>query len=482
MRILVIGSDVSAKTFAALMKHKRGEKVLIDLMSGNNPTIPTTSPSFQSPWIRNDAKGRWIALNFFRDVLGSRKEIIVSKIGIKSTLLSDGKTETFPSFFHLVRNLISFAIEPFRNMNQISITSDMESFLSNRFGARFAKKYTHAISTIFFGSQLISPMFVFPRIFSDCIRGHSVLLSPIRNWFKNEGANNTDYLDHDWQRCVSGGQFIKVDVGNVHAELDGYLKFMGVNRIDRPENFSLERDGKKMELKAEGKSEVYDLVVTSDSPQTVWEYTPAPPSEFDQVAPDYMIRLSRVSKLFSTMIFAKSSNAIRCPILWTPNDPIFGSIVHSHIWDTTNDESTNVEISFFSKTPISAETLALYVESKFPHLTDITIGESNSSECVPSDLSPNRLDGLYAFHKQFRIPVFGSSLQVIGQFYYTPSGSIYDSVSDAKWLVDRIDARYENFPKFIENEQKSDWINRDEKSGFSLTGESSSLTSIVCAV
>ena len=492
MRILVIGSDVSAKVFSALMKHKRGDKVSIDMMSVSAPHIPPSPGlSLTSPWIRNDSRGRWIVLDLLRNILNSQQYVNVSKVGLKTAVLTHlNSREIVPSFSFMIRNLFAFSSEPFRRRFP-SISSDVSSFLSFRFGEKFSQKYSPIIQSVLVGKNddTVSAMAVMPRVFSESLNGYSILMSPLRrilNAQKSTKNGNVDVLDHDWQRLMSGGNFIQVDMQSLDRDLDGYLRYMGVEPLR-------EIDPKDLRLRKEGKvvfanSKEYDLIVTSEDPTTIWNSIDS--NGASGSPPEYMQSLSLVSKVSSTMISVNlpvggGKEYEKIPICWgSKGGSIFGAIINSNVWDVPKSDSTSsISITVFSNTEPDHTEISSYLKTAFPKLSgpnqqlEFSI-EKSSFELIPSHMSPSRLDDMLSFHTKFRLPIFGPSLEVLGKYYYATSGSVYDLVNDAKWLANRIDERYWNFPKFVENELRSDYVNRDSESGFSLDGSTRSSPSV----
>jgi len=480
LRVLVVGSDISAKSFAAFLKMKKGDNVLIDLVAASRESfmghgVPCT---YNSMWLKNDSRGRWMATNFFRDTLQIPVEAAVSRVGSRIGIVNGiGYRETIPSWDFILKNLISFLSEPFRGSGEMHV--DLHAFLKSRFGNFFAKKY----SQILVGHSGINPanipaIHVIPQTVLNQRQYGSLLLSPIKQLFSSTGGGmrTDDFLDHSWQRYITGGKYIEIPV-EFESRLNDYLGFMGVQTLEGrvvPESCQLvEGKGGKISAKisTDPIPKEYDLIVTSEGPDVVSKWSShahqyeAPTRHAKVEVRSSNILIYPRSRDGSGRRLSPEEIQKKCEyetIFWGHKNGIIGAVIRTGLFDCPRQDSP-IGITIYQDLSVEngVEDFIGYLQSAYPWMKSalggsrVVISGTVVEEITPK-ISPSEL---FEFHEKFRIPQFRSFLQVIGDRYY-PSSNLSDVLNDSKWLADRIDERYFDFPKICENEQRTDWVHR----------------------
>jgi hypothetical protein len=308
---------------------------------------------------------------------------------------------------------------------------------------------------------------------------------------------------------MSGGKYIQVPL-ELEDRLDDWILCNGVVEMSGREVVSVERvvDGRlpKVHVKfSDNSKEEFDIIVTSEKPDFIAKW------HLDEVTLSdvFKSQFGLGGRVTSTNIIIhvgegedpRRLKAIEKSILNGPamfwgrvgDGRVIGALIRDGLWDSGSsklNEKFGITVYHSSDVLLGASDFVEYLEVAFPWMSKwlggsrVEVLDSIVEEIVFRGVHENKmlggvtsdhlintktlggvtfqenfLDSLYSFNNKFRLPKFGSQLQVIGPYYYCRS-SIGDILNDSKWLADRICERYEEFPKFIENEDNSDWISR----------------------
>ena len=446
LRVAVIGSDVGARAFVAFLKQRVPTASITCFATGD--TQPDRGVTFSSPWIRNDKKGRLTVLRLGREILGiGDQEFCVSKVNIQLKLRdSEGKISRIPSFVSVLKNIFALGLEPFRPRTKPSEDISVSEFMRLRFGHSFAKRYSDVISAPF-AAEKVSVHAFFPKLAQNFFRFNSVMVGPL--WAiadRLSGASsfkNVDVMDHLWQELVSGGKYVsmlpRLDFSLFHQLLESHVA--SVSTACSLCDFQLER---------------FDLVVSSQRPDELV-------SQFDRShKQDWAAALSEHEKALCTrLVSASASPSADGEIIFSSpstDEGICGIIVQSGLYE--HAPAAGVVVDVFSTKPVDIES----VRRLYPAADGLEVSSSYVEELPSCKLGWTKR--MIDFNR-WRLGLKKSlniDLQVVGKWYYCPSGSLTDLVGDASELADIIADRYQRFPKRVENEQSNHWMSRNDRS------------------
>jgi hypothetical protein len=461
VKIGIIGNDLGAYASAAFLRRSLPKSEIIVFSQGLVET-----PSFSSPWIRNDRKGRLCVMKLAREILEmGEREFTASKINNSIGMISKGGTsiEKIPSFSSVVRNLHAICLEPVRGRKKIfSCDISVTDFLANRFGSSFASNFSDMICKSITGQtgETVSVHALFPRMANNVVIHRSVLLGPL--WESLSGQSKpkgyyTNVMDHLWQKLMSGGKYItmlpRFDLSIFFERLEQHTK--SSCRIVPSQVTSISHKSVQCH---NGESHEIDLVVSSVRPDDLFRICNGESSMKNSVL-----------KLSSFKNMLRNRYSFECksfdPSLTSPVmiDKDSGNmiIVQSGLYDGASRDLLVVDI-------LSDHQLDENAFSQYPILSGFAsntlIGFQSDIEEIPScSLGSNQaLFELNQWRKKF-IQSEKMDLQFVGKWFYAPTGSVTDIVADADRLVSLISTRYARYPK-IENELTSDFVSRSDRS------------------
>ena len=479
LRIGVIGSDISACAFTGFIKRKLPSASVCIFTESSElcHDIPKKGVTFSSPWIRNDKKGRIAIQELGRDILGlAPKEFIVSDVKASScfSLMPEiGVTGIkFPSFRAMIRNMFSIGLEPLRrtlHSTDSSSSLSVYEFISNRFSERFAKRYSNALTRYFFASddsKSVSVHMAFPKMMRNYTVHGSVLLGPFMSVFSswgNSSSNQTaDVLDPLWQEMMTGGKFVsmssRLDLSEFRDMLVHHIKcsLSGVEIVDEKEiEVKTPQDGKTCVLwgsKECRESYECDVIVTSRNAREIMKLF----SVTDEKT-DWADRLSQSREVictrFQDVVCREGKLHIFEQSQWintSESSNIIGGVSPSLLFP---GKSSHLVVDVFSHTPLTDSEMEI-----FPQRV------AENREHIPSP-GLSYAEDMMLFNK-WRREIYRNKkvdVEVVGKWFYCPSGSISDQIFDAFQLANRLSERYEDFPKSVENDVSHFWINRNDR-------------------
>jgi protoporphyrinogen oxidase len=406
-----------------------------------------------------------------RELLGiGDKEFIVSKVNSRFGLVHDNKIEKIPSFFSAMRNIPAIALEPFRRRTEQTGTDlSLHDFISNRFGKRFATKYSSFL-TLFMNGQSsaehVSVHSLLPRMARNFFSHKSVLLGPLLASLKtkhnHKGDSFTNVMDHLWQELMSGGKYVSLLPDLCLFPFFDRLNFH-INSISRECTSRIGRIDAGQIVCEDGSKHAVDLIISSIRPDLLAALFPT-----SGPIPDLAALTSYKTMHATRFVWEKSAIATLSvpPVLVT--DSIGTVVIQSSLFEVPNG-TDRVIIDVLSNKAITLddfrESTKSWITSELAYLISTTPdATSHSSEDIPaSGLGTN--DALRQFNK-WRIATSKSlmiDIQVVGKWYYTNSCSLSDVVADAHYLATILSERYETFPS-KENELSSHWMERSDRS------------------
>jgi hypothetical protein len=404
-----------------------------------------------------------------REILGiGEKEFIVSKVNSTFGLRAGQDIEKIPSFRSVVKNIYSITLEPFRS-RKIESAQDMSvfEFFDRRFGKSFAERYAYIVTRSLNGqsdAQQVSIHALLPRMAKNFHAHKSVLLGPLISALggseKRNSPSFTNVMDHLWQELMSGGKYVSmvpgVDLSGFFQQLDRHTSSVCSSVSGRAVSVGT----KEIECE-DGSKHPVDLIVSSWRPDTLMEIFSSPPEEFAK-------KLSAHEKLHATRFVWSCDEILKSsipPVLVSTDNMM---IIQSGLYEYLPTFSLIIDV--LSPNPTSLES---FRESSKQVLTgklgEIVLNHDPVSVDVDSEELPRACLGsneaLIQFNKWRlgKVKKFQTDLQVVGKWYYAPSGSVTDLVADAHELAVLVASRYENYPK-RENELRSHWMNRSDRS------------------
>ena len=470
LRIGIIGNDVGAKALVSFLKQKLPECTITRFT--HSVSVDSDSHSFSSPWIRNDKKGRLTVMQLGSEILGiGDKEFIVSEVNSSFGLVRDTKLERIPSFFSVVRNMPAIALEPFRRRAaQTGSDLSLYDFVCNRFGQRFAGKYSNFLSQFVNGqtsADQVSVHALLPRMARNFFSHKSVLLGPLwaslNTTNSHRGDSFTNVMDHLWQELMSGGKYVSLLPNLDLLPFFERLNFH-VDSISQTCPSSVARIESGKIVCEDGSVHAVDLVISSLRPDLLLALLPATETAIPNLSPLTTYKTMHATRfVWNNRSF---ENASVPPVVVT--DSIGTLVVQSALY-ASPDGSSRVVIDVLSNKPSTIEDVRessrSWMHSDLASVinTDPDIIAHSSEDIPASGLGSN--DALRRFNK-WRISTsksLGMDIQVVGKWYYTNSGSVSDVVADAHSLASILSARYESFPN-KENELSSHWMDRSDRS------------------
>ena len=462
LRVGVIGSDVSACAFTAFLKRKipSASVSIFAESKGFCHDIPSRGVSFSSPWIRNDRKGRIAILDLGKDILGlDYKEFIVSDVQSSNSFAhfsASGKnSQNFPSFSSLVANIFAIGLEPFRRGPRVADSNiSVHEFLGNRFGVGFARRFANSITRYACAcddAKSVSVHMALPRLVNNLTRCGSVLLGPLAGLLSKaetvgKSKRSADVLDHLWQELMTGGKYVsmgpRLDLSVFRDALTSHVKGLGSVTVSSERILGIEGGQIRTSL---GESS-FDIIVSSLHAKQTMEL-------FESgEAPKWACRLSQGRDVVCTRIALPDSSRVKVPVWVKAEGNIIGGVYSGRLFRSPEDRICDV----FSHRDLSEKDLG-----------DLAI---SSNEVLAENREKLPLAGLSScedltkFNQWRKRRVLHVDLQVVGKWFYCPSGSISDLIYDACILSDQLGDRYLNFPRTVENEPKSAYINRNDRS------------------
>ena len=426
----VIGSDVSAQAFTAFLKHRMPSACITSFAGGSCQT-PGEGVTFSSPWIRNDKKGRIAVLKLGREILGiGDNEFCVSKVNSSISIASDNNRHVLkiPSFGLIFRNFFPLLFEPFRNSHVGSDISVFD-FLRLRFGQSFSVKYANILSSPFPSSE-VSVHALFPKM----AKHKSVLLGPLMgvvgslDRIANADVKNVDVMDYLWQELMSGGKYVSMrpglDFSLFFQELVRHIASVSVSGGDL-DSFSPSQ---------------YDLVVSSQNPSELLSLYGEKNEE------EWIEKMSNSKKVFSSRFFIPRKCTAKRDIVYSSGtDGVFAVIQQSSLYPENEGQCI---VDVLSDRPMDGSVIgAAAVDRLIVNEEEIPIPSIGWNERMRK-------------FNEWRIKQ--KNLQVVGKWYYCPSGSLTDVISDADRLAQIVAQRYGT--RRIENERRSDWMTRNDRS------------------
>ena len=430
MRVGILGSDVGAYATAAFLKRLLPSSEIVMFSKGL-----TERPSFSSPWIRNDKKGRLCVMKLGRDILEmGESEFVVSKVNSTISLVgTNGVVDHFPSFKTVVKNLHAIAFEPFRRRSIGNGDVSVSAFLEQRFGKSFSQRYANMITMSMIGqenAELVSVHTLLPKMARSAASHRSVLLGPLWAMVGGHHDRQTSYytnvMDHLWQKLASGGKYVsmapRLDLSLFYDRLEDHV--VSTCRLEKSEVEKIE--GKNIST-LDGSCHSLDVLVTSLRPDRLVALTHSQA----QVPTEAVARLSEYKTMYS--------NRLSCAI---------GMGDSVQINQSTGEKIIPQSCMFKVESGVVVDILSDQVGGDGEEIPACKIGSNQA------------LLELNNWRRQQALDI-----QFVGKWYYTPTGSVTDMVADADRLAFLISKRYDGFPyKRIENEFSSDYISRSDRS------------------
>ena len=383
VRVAVVGSDIGALS-ASVFLHSRGlSKYKIDHF------LCDKKFHLNSNFLRNDKVGRNIVFTLFRDILNfGESEILVSN-NFKLQIQSKNNVETIPSFKFVLSNLWSLASEPFRSQSD---AKDVYTFIADRFGSRFANKYSNLFCRIQLGHSREVLISEFPKFFNQ----KSIMMRPFMNFFQNDSQKSYsfDFTDRLYQRLITGGPLITLQGYTLEETLSrsmtDWLKMSRISIFDS-KHFNLENG--------------YDIVIMSASSDMI----PA-------ANPD-------MKSIFTRTFRVKFDEKINFPeIRYFDNSKIIGIINYNALFD---DKSEEMSIDVLAEGDVSESEILEFVKN----------------ETKISNFKISNLISQYVSRDAY----------LKNQNMILKEQNITDALEEANLLVNDIIERYANWPKFVEN-------------------------------
>ena len=382
-------------------------------------------------------KGRIAVLKLGREILGiGDNEFCVSKVNSSISIVSDNTrrhVQKIPSFGLIYRNFFPLLFEPFRKSHVGSDISVFD-FLRLRFGQSFALKYANILSSPFPSSE-VAVHALFPKM----AKHESVLLGPLMGVFgsldriANADVKNVDVMDYLWQELMSGGKYVSMRPG-----LDFSFLFQELAR----HSASVSASGG--DLSSFSPSQ-YDLVVSSKNPSDLLSCYGEKNEE------EWTHEMSRSKKVFSSRFFIPRKCSVKRDIVYfSGTDGVFAVIQQSSLYPENEGQCI---VDVLSDRPVDGSAVGAASADR------VIVNEEEIP--IPS-IGWN--DRMRKFN-EWRIKQ--KNLQVVGKWYYCPSGSLTDVISDADRLAQIVAQRYttrSDGTARMENERRSDWISRNDRS------------------
>lgn len=470
LRVGVIGADVSACAFVSFLKRCL-PSASINIFTESKELchdIPLKGVSFSSSWIRNDKKGRIAVLDLGKDILGlGTKEFLVSDVkASRSFSLASSSSRylrEFPSFSAICQNVWALGSEPFGNLirtNSYPYNVSVHDFLSSRFGRSFAERFANVLTRVMFAcddAKSVPAHMAFPKLMKNCIVNGSVLLGPLFGALSSSfclpsARMNQDVLDHLWQELMTGGKYVsmgpRLDLGEFRQALVDHVLSLPLVKVEQGDDTSGIDFGE------------FDILVSSKNARETFHLLDSGD------VPDWADRLSRSKSVVSTRIELPEGTKIPSCQWFTDGgekENLIGAVSPTNLFlsPSSPTEGRKSVLDVFSHKSLSDSDIAFLGISDLDAV--ITCENSESLPQFPLSYCQDML----AFNKwrlEFRKTKRRVDFQVVGKWFYAPSGSMTETVSDASALAIKIAQRYSNFPKSIENEVSTDYINRNDRS------------------